>query len=112
MRGEVILYADNMTGSMKRAIGETERRRVKQLEHNKKHNITPKTIVKEITDIVPIEDILNLETKPLPKSKSALEKLITQKEREMKEAAHALDFELAAILRDEIKELGKSLKRK
>ena len=112
VRGEVILYADNMTGSMKRAIGETERRRVKQLEHNKKHNITPKTIVKEITDIVPIEDILNLETKPLPKSKSALEKLITQKEREMKEAAHALDFELAAILRDEIKELGKSLKRK
>ncbi|MEK7479192.1 MAG: helicase-related protein, partial [Patescibacteria group bacterium] len=112
VRGEVILYADNMTGSMKRAIGETERRRNTQLAYNKKHGITPTTIIKEITDIVPIGDILDLETKPLLKSKTALEKLIAEKEKEMKEAARGLDFELAAILRDEIKELGKSLKSK
>ncbi len=112
VRGEVILYADNMTGSMRRAIGETERRRAKQLEYNKKHKITPKTIIKEITDIVPVAEILDLETKPLPKSKTAMERLIAQKEKEMKEAAHALDFELAAILRDEVRELTKSLRQK
>lgn len=107
VRGEVLIYADNITGSIKRAVEETERRRKIQVEYNKEHKITPKTIVKAITDIVPVEEILALETKPLPKSKKAMEILIKQKEREMKIAAEQLDFELAAILRDEIKVLKK-----
>lgn len=102
VRGEVLIYADNITGSIKKAVTETERRRKIQLAYNKKHGITPKTIVREITDIVPIEDILALESKPIPKSKKKVEALIKDKEREMKEAASQLDFELAAILRDEI----------
>jgi len=111
-KGEVLMYADNITGSIKRAVGETERRRKIQLEYNKKHHITPKTIIREIRDILPVEEILNLETKPLPKSKSVIEELIKQKEKEMKEAAKMLDFELAAILRDEIKILSSKVKGK
>jgi len=113
VRGEVLIYADKLTGSINRAVKETERRRKIQLAHNKKHKITPKTIVREISDIVPIEDILALESKPIPKSKKQVEKLIKEKEREMKEAAGELDFELAAILRDEIallKSRGKAKK--
>ena len=102
VRGEVLIYADNITGSIKKAVSETDRRRKLQIAYNKKHNITPKTIVKEISDIVPIEDILALETRPLPRSKKHIENLIKEKEREMKEAAKQLDFELAAILRDEV----------
>ena len=102
VRGEVLIYADNITGSIKKAVDETDRRRKLQIAYNKKHNITPKTIVKKISDIVPIEDILELETRPIPKSKKQVETLIKEKEREMREAASGLDFELAAILRDEI----------
>ncbi len=109
--GEVLIYADNITGSIKRAVGETERRRKIQLEYNKKHHITPKTIIREIKDILPTEEILKLETQPLPKSKSVIEELIKQKDKEMKEAAKMLDFELAAILRDEIRILSKKLGR-
>ena len=105
------MYADNITGSIKRAVGETERRRKIQIEYNKKHHITPKTIIREIKDILPTEEILNLETKILPKSKSVMEELLKQKEKEMKEAAKMLDFELAAILRDEIKILNGKIKR-
>lgn len=101
--GEVLMYADNITGSIKRAVEETERRRKIQLEYNQKHGITPKTIVKAIKDILPnVEELLKLEIQPV-KSQAGLEKLIKQKEREMKDAAKQLDFELAAILRDEIK---------
>ncbi len=107
--GEVLMYADNMTGSIERAVGETNRRRKIQLEYNKKHGITPKTIVREISDIVPVEDILKLETMPIPHSKSALEKLIRDKERDMRTAAGNLEFELAAILRDEVKVLKKEI---
>ena len=110
VRGEVLIYADYITGSIKKAVGETERRRELQLAYNKKHGITPKTIVKKISNISPVEDILNLEMKPLPKSKSAIKELIKLKENEMKEAANRLDFELAAILRDEIKVLTKTYK--
>lgn len=102
VKGEVLIYADKVTGSIKRAVGETERRRKLQIAYNKKHNITPKTIIREITDIVPIEDILALESKPIPKSKKQVERLIKEKEREMREAAQGLEFELATILRDEI----------
>lgn len=107
VRGEVLLYADQITGSIKRAVRETEARRRIQLAYNKKHGITPKTIIRAITDIMPVEEILNLEARPIPKSKTALKLFIRDKEKEMKAAAQHLDFELAAILRDEIRELSK-----
>jgi len=112
VRGEVVIYADHITGSIEKAVGETERRRAIQVRYNKEHGITPKTIVKEVKDILPVEKILALELKPLPKSKASLEKLIREKEREMREAARQLDFELAAILRDEIRMLLKAAKEK
>jgi len=106
--GRVILYADNMTGSMERAINETERRRKIQLDYNKKHNITPKTILKNIKDIT--EEIqrdhaksvnaeLEIDKKLFAKNPS---KLIKMKEKEMGKAVKELDFETAVILRDEI----------
>ena len=110
--GEVVMYADNITGSIERAIRETDRRRKKQLAYNKEHHITPKTIIKEIRDILPVEEILSLEMMPLPKSKKATRDLIKKKESEMREAAKNLDFELAAILRDEIRVLNKNEKKK
>lgn len=107
--GRVILYADNMTGSMERAMAETERRRKIQEDYNKKHNITPVTIKKNIHDIT--DGIKSLRAKTineeLEKDKKLFaknpNKLITLKEKQMKEAVKALDFETAAILRDEIK---------
>ena len=104
--GEVLMYADNVTGSMERAIRETNRRRKLQLAYNKEHNIVPKTIIKEIKDILPIEKIEKIELGVAPKSKKALEGLIKEKEREMREAADELNFELATILREEIKALS------
>lgn len=107
--GRVILYADSITGSMERAMGETNRRREKQIEYNKKNNISPKTIIKKIHDITEELDSLhdktvsaelNLDAKLFAKNPSKLVKL---KERQMSEAVKALDFETAAILRDEIK---------
>ncbi len=110
VNGEVIIYADNLTGSIKRAVKETERRRKIQIAYNKKHSIIPKSIIKPISDILPVKKVLDLEIKPLPKLKSAILELIKAKEKEMKEAAGRLDFELAAILRDEIKLLYKRQK--
>jgi excinuclease ABC subunit B len=108
VEGEVLMYADNITGSIERAIRETDRRRARQVAYNKEHNITPRTIQKAITDILPnVDAILALEAKPIPKTKTAIAKLIAEKEREMKAASKHLDFELAAILRDEIRELSK-----
>ncbi|MEK7195495.1 MAG: excinuclease ABC subunit UvrB [Patescibacteria group bacterium] len=110
VRGEVLIYADYVTGSIKRATAETERRRKLQIEYNEKHGITPKTIIKKISDILPdVEAMLALEMKPVPKSRTALQKLVAEKEREMREAARQLNFELAAVLRDEIKELTKEI---
>ncbi|MDP1884201.1 MAG: excinuclease ABC subunit UvrB [Candidatus Moranbacteria bacterium] len=106
--GKVILYADQITGSMKRAIDETNRRRAVQTAYNKKHHITPKTIKKNI------ESIVDHEIKPeLTRDFTELESLediqgyIKQKEREMKEASKLLQFEKAAVIRDEIAELRK-----
>ncbi len=113
--GRVILYADVMTGSMTRAISETNRRRKIQENHNTKNGITPKTILKSINDITAgIETIQKqtahseamLEMKLSGKKASTL---LKQKEKEMKIAAKELDFEVAAILRDEIKELTKMI---
>lgn len=106
--GRVVLYADSVTGSMKRAIDETNRRRKIQTEYNKKHNITPQTIKKNIKSIV------DHEINPTPSVDfNRLESLediagyIKQKEKEMKEAARALEFEKAALIRDEILQLRK-----
>ncbi len=116
VQGKVILYADVITGSIKRAVDETNRRRDKQIAHNKKHGITPRTIKKKIKDITKIwgikdknvKEILDLELSAAPRAK--IEKIIAEKEREMRESAKVLEFELAAVLRDEVKVLRKSLK--
>lgn len=110
-QGEVLIYADVITGSVKRAVRETERRRKLQFFYNKEHGITPQTIKKEIKDILS-EEVLKIEMKPLPKSGKELERVIKEKDREMREAAKRLDFELAAILRDEVKVLMGELKKK
>ena len=106
--GRVILYADKVTGSMERAINETNRRREIQKAYNKKHRITPTTIRKNIKSIVDHEinptvtrDFIELE------SLEDIMGYIKQKEKEMKEAARALEFEKAAIIRDEISQLRK-----
>ncbi len=107
INGEVLMYADQITGSIERAVRETERRRKLQIAYNKEHGITPTTIIREIRDMLPT---LNIELKALPKDDKTIQVLIKQKEKEMKEAAKNLDFEFAAILRDEIHELNEKLK--
>ena len=110
--GKVIMYADNVTGSMERAISETNRRRKIQDDYNKAHGIVPKTIIKGIRDIIDMgasnEDRgkSKLDKKKQKKlTASEREKLIEQYTREMKEAARSLEFEKAAYLRDEIAKL-------
>jgi len=106
VEGRVVLYADEITSSLGQAIKETNRRRKIQIDYNRKHHITPKSIKKEIKDILGEERreavaALSLERtagQPVPE-------IIAQKEKEMKIAAKNLDFELAAILRDQIKVL-------
>ena len=114
VEGRVTLYADNITGSMKRAMDETKRRRVIQLAHNKKHNITPQSIKKSIKDITEgimterqktVRRLIELDKDAVGDSKKAIKKLIKDKEKEMSEAVKVLDFETAALLRDEIKGL-------
>jgi excinuclease ABC subunit B len=107
--GKVILYADIETESMKKAIGETSRRRAIQVAYNKKHNITPKTIMKKIHDITDQMESehskavnFNLEVDKHVFARNP-KKLIKLKEKEMNDAVKELDFETAAILRDEIK---------
>ncbi len=111
-RGEVVMYADVITGSIDKAVRETERRRAVQMEYNEKHGIVPKTVKKEVKDILDTEKILKLEQVPLQGSAKELEALMKQKEAEMRTAAKNLEFELAAILRDEILLLEKELKKK
>ncbi|MBI1999032.1 MAG: excinuclease ABC subunit UvrB [Parcubacteria group bacterium] len=112
--GRVILYADTVTASMKRAIDETERRRALQIAYNKKHGITPTTIVKNIHDITEqiesehrkaVKTLLSVDAGLYKKNPT---KLMKEKQRQMSEAIKVLDFETAAILRDEIKELKES----
>ncbi|MCU0660535.1 MAG: excinuclease ABC subunit UvrB [Candidatus Pacebacteria bacterium] len=139
--GRVILYADTMTGSMDRAITETNRRRALQIAYNKEHGITPKTIIKKIKDITQelekehdkavaynlaldvamfsknLKALTKKEEKKLTRlsdeeRKSAVyEKIIKIKEKEMNKAVKELDFETAAILRDEIKVLVERMKK-
>ncbi len=122
VNGQVVLYADQMTGSMERAIAETNRRREIQLAYNKEHDITPKTIQKKIRNI--LEEFGISEEKATSRKKKGqhgkrdgvlaldlvgdtrpMKEIIKDKELQMREAAQSLEFELAAILRDEIREL-------
>ncbi|MBI5005445.1 MAG: excinuclease ABC subunit UvrB [Candidatus Lloydbacteria bacterium] len=114
--GRVILYADTITGSMERAISETNRRRALQIAYNKKHGITPKTIEKKIHDITEalqsehakaVNAVLAIDKEKFAANPKKLQKIITEKEKQMNAAAKILDFESAAILRDEIVELEK-----
>jgi len=108
VHGRVILYADRMTGSLERAMGETNRRHDIQLAYNKKHKITPKTIVKRIHDIMgdiersrkrAITELVKLDVSAYGGDNV---KLIKEKRRQMHDAADRLDFETAALIRDEI----------
>ena len=107
--GMVVMYADTITPSMRRAIDETERRRQKQDAFNKAHGIVPRTVIKSVRDLLEIgvsessEAERKGETKALTKQQKA--ERIAKLEKEMKEAAKMLEFELAAALRDQIIEL-------
>jgi len=110
--GHVIMYADNMTDSMKKALDETQRRRTLQMAYNEEHGITPQTINKKIPDIIRATQVAEEEesyvskaTKGKKLTKAEKEQLLASLEVEMKEAAKALDFERAAELRDTIFEL-------
>ena len=103
--GKVIMYADTVTGSMERAIKETLRRRTKQEQYNKDHGITPKSIEKDIREILEISGKPADEQKNKRLSKAAKEKQIEILTAQMKEAARMLEFEHAAYLRDKINEL-------
>lgn len=102
--GHVIMYADMISDSMKEAISETERRREIQMKYNKEHGITPKTIIKEIHDVISNNEELE-EKKPEKMSKKEKLDLMVKVENEMKEAAKNLDFERAMELRDILYEL-------
>ncbi|MBE6623168.1 MAG: excinuclease ABC subunit UvrB [Ruminococcaceae bacterium] len=105
-KGKVIMYADTITGSMQRAITETERRRKKQQDYNEKHSIIPKTIIKEVRDIIEISAKDSKKGKNKPMSEKDKKQLIANLTAEMKECAKKLDFERAAYLRDEIVKLS------
>ncbi|ONI46067.1 excinuclease ABC subunit B [Candidatus Epulonipiscioides gigas] len=112
--GRVIMYADNMTRSMKIAIDETNRRRKIQQEYNTAHNITPQTIKKAVRELIVAtkpEKVVNniIDKDPESMSTAELEKTIAQVEKEMKKAAKELEFEKAAALRDALINLKKSL---
>ncbi len=118
VEGRVILYADSITGSMERAINETNRRRSIQVAYNTKHGITPKTIIKKINDITDqiksehektVKTLLQFDKAQFDKEPK---KLIKEKEKQMSDAVKILDFETAAILRDEIKVLIDTLEAK
>jgi excinuclease ABC subunit B len=114
VNGRVLLYADTLTGSLERAIGETNRRRALQYAYNQEHGITPQTIKKKIADIVgdierargkAVKELVQIDIATL--DDKDIKKLVKQKREEMHQAADALDFETAALIRDEIHELEK-----
>ena len=116
--GRVILYADVMTGSMTRAISETQRRRTLQEKYNTEHGITPMTIIKKIQDITDqlqndhkkaVSALLSIDEALLQKDPK---KLLDEKENQMAQAVQDLDFETAAILRDEIVEIKEKISKR
>ena len=114
-KGHVIMYADNMTDSMKNAIEETRRRRKIQMAYNEEHGITPTTIQKSVRDLISISKKvaateLQMDKDPESMSEKELLKLIADVTKQMKKAAAELNFEAAAELRDKLIELKKMLK--
>jgi len=110
--GKVILYADNMTGSMRRAIDETNRRREVQIAYNRKHHITPASIKKKISSIVDHEIAPKVaEEFRMAQDIEDIPKVIKEKEREMKQLARELKFEEAALIRDEVNQLKKLMRK-
>lgn len=112
--GHVIMYADNITDSMRVAIDETERRRAIQQAYNEEHGITPTTIKKSVRDLIAIskkvaQEELNFAKSPESMNRGELEKLIREVEKKMKAAAAELNFEAAAELRDRMVELRKMM---
>ncbi len=105
--GKVIMYADQVTPSMERAIEETARRRAIQQQYNKEHGITPQTIIKDVRDVLEISSKQGVDKtlKGKKLTKNEKEKMIADLTRQMKEASKLLEFEYAALLRDKIKEL-------
>jgi excinuclease ABC subunit B len=103
--GKVIMYADTVTRSMKNAIDETNRRRKVQTEYNKAHGIVPKTIVKEVHDVIDLGKKTEEAKKTKKMSAQEKAKLIEQLTSQMREASRKLEFEKAAYLRDRIREL-------
>ena len=112
--GHVIMYADTVTDSMRRAIGETGRRRKLQEQYNQEHGITPQTIRKAVRDLISIskevtEEQVRFEKDPESMSKEELSELIAKVEKQMRKAAAELNFEAAAQLRDQMIDLKKHL---
>ena len=112
--GRVLMYADVVTDSMRRAIDETNRRRTIQMKYNEEHGITPQTIKKAVRDLISISkkvaaEELRLEKDPESMSEKELTKLIKEVEKKMKKAAAELNFEAAAELRDQLVMLKKTL---
>ena len=108
--GHVIMYADTITDSMKRAMDETERRRGIQMQYNEEHGITPQTVKKAVRDLISIskkvaQSELKMEKDPESMSKEELEKVIKDISKQMRKAAADLNFEAAAELRDKMIEL-------
>ena len=113
-KGHVVMYADVMTDSMRNAIEETNRRREIQKAYNKEHGITPTTIKKAVRDLIAVskavaETEVKLKKDPESMSKKELKNLISQLEKQMRQAAADLNFEQAAELRDKMIELKKNL---
>lgn len=112
--GHVVMYADVMTGSMERAIDETNRRRAIQDAYNKEHGITPETIKKSVRDLISVSKEIEkgtagIEKDPESMSRKELKRLIEKTEKQMRRAAAELDFETAAELRDRMRELSRHL---
>jgi excinuclease ABC subunit B len=105
--GTVIMYSDHITQSMKQALEETERRRKKQLEYNKRHKITPKTIVKPIPESIKEVDDVEVETKSM--ARDDLFKLAVETETTMKRFAEELEFEKAIMFREKLDKIRKAL---
>ena len=105
--GKVIMYADELTDSMEKAISETNRRRKIQEEYNKEHGITPKTIKKSVRDIIKASIVEDISSEYKIDKDETPEDIINRLTDEMLSAAQAMEFEKAAELRDKIKELEK-----
>ena len=107
--GTVIMYADELTDSMEKAISETNRRRKIQQEYNKKHNITPKTISKSVRESIKVTDVEDISVEYKLENKEDIKETISKLTDEMLKYAADMEFEKAAEIRDKIKELEKMI---